>query len=387
MKTNPGILHLVSLFLPGISFISLLAINSLLSGTSLAAATDDLDAILKNAVDGTKTPAISALVIRDGRIAQQAVRGVRRNDGTDPVQLNDVWLIGSTGKPMTVALIARLVERGVLAWDRPLAEMLPELAGSMRPEYRPVTLVQLLSHRSGLPENIRDLKILDAYFADARPLPQQRLAFITEALKDAPAAAPGAEFGYCNTGFVIAAVIAERAMRTPFEELMQREVFHPLGMTSAGFGPTPGGQPQGHRAGKPATAAMTNSDEGVPLMYAPAGTVHMNPHDWAQFCLDQLAGSRGGGKLLAPASYRLMQTALPGGPVAMDWGVQPSIAGRKGPVLVHGGSDGNWLAWVVLFPATNNGVLVTANATDDMGGDKATKAVLGALFPSLSPAK
>jgi CubicO group peptidase (beta-lactamase class C family) len=82
-----------------------------------------------------------------------------------------------------------------------------------------------------------------------------------------------------------------------------------------------------------------------------------------------------------------MQTVQPGGPVAMDWGVQPSIAGRKGPVLVHGGSDGNWLAWVVLFPETNNGVLVTANATDDMGGDKATKAVLGALFPSLSPAK
>lgn len=387
MKTNPGILLLVSLFLPGIPFIRLLAITTLLSCATLAVATEELDAILKNAADGTKTPAISVLVIRDGQIAQQAVRGVRRNDGIDPVQINDVWLIGSTGKPMTVALIARLVERGVLSWDRPLAKMLPELADSMRPEYRPVTLVQLLSHRSGLPENIKDLKFLDTFFADVRPLPQQRLAFITEALKDAPAAAPDSAFVYCNTGFLIAAVIAERAMQTSFEDLMQREVFHPLGMTSVGFGPTHDGQPRGHRGGRPVTADMTNSDEGVPLMYAPAGNLHMNLRDWAQFCLDQLAGSRGGGKLLAPASYHLMQTVQPGGPVAMDWGVQPSIAGRKGPVFVHGGSDGNWLAWVVLFPETNNGVLVTANATDDMGGDKATQAVLGTLFPSLSPAK
>lgn len=387
MKANLGILLLVSRFLLGIRFIRLLAITTWLSCASLAMGTEDLDAILKKATDGTKTPAISVLVIRDGQIAQQAARGVRRSDGNDPAQINDVWLIGSTGKPMTVALIARLVERGVLSWDSPLAKMIPELADSMRPEYRPVTLVQLLSHRSGLPENIRDLKYLDTFFADDRPLPQQRLAFITEALKDAPVSAPGTAFGYCNTGFMIAAVIAERAMQTSFEDLMQREVFHPLGMTSVGFGPTHDGQPRGHRGGKPVTAAMTNSDEGVPLVFAPAGNLHMSLHDWAQFCLDQLAGSRGGGKLLAPASYRLMQTVQPGGPVAMDWGVQPSIAGRKGPVLVHGGSDGNWLAWVVLFPETNNGVMVTANAADDMGGDKAIQAVMATLFPSLSPAK
>jgi hypothetical protein len=82
-----------------------------------------------------------------------------------------------------------------------------------------------------------------------------------------------------------------------------------------------------------------------------------------------------------------MQTAQPDSAAGLDWGVQDSIAGRRGPVLAHGGSDGNSLAWVVLFPETGNGVLVAANAAEDMGGDQATKAVLGALFPSLSPKK
>ena len=70
----------------------------------------------------------------------------------------------------------------------------------------------------------------------------------------------------------------------------------------------------------------------------------------------------------------------------MDWGVQPWIAGRKGPVLTHGGSDGNWLAWVALFPETGNGLIVIANAAEDMGADKATMGVMGAVFPELAPA-
>ena len=308
-------------------------------------------------------------------------------DGKDPAQMKDVWLIGSTSKPMTIAMIARLVERGVLSWETPLAKMLPDLADTMRAEYRSVTLVQLLSHQSGMPENIVDLKFLDKFFADTRPLPAQRLAFITEALKDAPVGAPGAKFSYCNTGYLIAAVIAERATKASFEDLMRREVFAPLKMTSADFGPTRNGQIRGHRDGKPVTAAMTNSDDGVPMVYTAAGNMHMSLGDWALFCLDQLAGNRGAGKLLTPAGYRLMQTAQPGSPVGVDWGVQDGIAGRRGPVLVHGGSDGNWLAWAVLFPATDTGVLVVANAAADMGADKALQSALGALFPGLSPAK
>jgi len=89
---------------------------------------------------------------------------------------------------------------------------------------------------------------------------------------------------------------------------------------------------------------------------------------------------------LTPASYTLMQSAQPGSPSGLDWGVQPSIAGRQGPVLVHGGSDGNWLAWVVLFPAQNSGVIAIANAAEDMGADTATMGVLGGLFAELAPA-
>lgn len=362
-----------------------LAVSLLLAATTASAA-DDLKARIAQAMQGTTMPAMGVLVIRNGKVAEHAVQGVRRNDAAPPATIDDQWMIGSTGKPITVAMIARLVEQGVLGWDTPLSTLLPDLAAQMQPAYRDVTLVQLLSHRAGLPENLTDAAALDAFFVDTRPLPVQREAYVKAALAEAPMHPPGTEFAYSNSGFLIAAVIAERATGREVEALMQREVFQPLGMTGAGFGPTPAGQPLGHRGGKPVTKAPQKADDGVPPIYTAAGNLHMRLQDLALFAIDQLAGSQGKGTLLTPASYALMQTAQPGSGTGLDWGVQPSIAGRQGPVLVHGGSDGNWLAWVVLFPGQNNGVIAIANAAEDMGADQATMGVLGGLFAELAPA-
>ncbi|MCI3133184.1 serine hydrolase domain-containing protein [Phenylobacterium aquaticum] len=349
-----------------------------LAAGARAETAQDLQTLLASAMAGGHVPAMGAAVIRDGKIEAMAVRGVRRADQPAAVQLTDSWIIGSTAKPQTAALIARLVDRGVMSWDAPLAKMLPDLAEKMRPEYRAVTLVQLLSHQSGLPENIADLSVVEAYFKDPRPVSAQRLDYIARALAEAPAYAPGTDSGYSNTGFLIAAAVAERATVKTYETLIRQEVFAPLGMTTAGFAATGPGQPMGHDKGKP--VGPSNPD-----MFAPAGNLHMSLGDWAKFNADQLAGAKGRGRLLSAASYRLMQTQQPHAPNGLDWGVQSSIAGRKGPALIHGGSDGYWFAYVVLFPETGNGGLVIDNASAEMGGDAAAKTVLKALLAGLAP--
>ncbi len=256
----------------------------------------------------------------------------------------------------------------------------------MQPAYRSVTLVELLlSHRAGLAENPRDLDYVNRFYSDDRPLSEQRLDLISHALSEQPENVPGHEFVYSNTGFLIAAVIAERATQTSFEALMLQEVFGPLGMQHTGFGPTEGDQPRGHRVGVVITDVPLTTEDGVPMAYTPAGNLHMSLQDWALFCIDQLAGSHGRGTLLSDASYQLMQHTQPGSRPALT-GACRHRSPDAGPVWVHGGSDGNWLAWVALFPTTDSGVLVVANAAADMGGDGATHAVLEALLPGLSPA-
>jgi CubicO group peptidase (beta-lactamase class C family) len=272
------------------------------------ASAEDLEPVLAKAMEGSKVPATGILVIRNAKFSGEGVRGVRQNDGTDPVRLDDVWHIGSDGKAMTATLIARLVDRGVLSWSTPLDQMLPELAARRNPQYRSVTLLELLSHHSGLPHDIADGKVLQTMFADKTPasLAQRRYAYISRVLQEAPVASTTAS-SYSNTGRIIAAVIAERATGSSFEDLIRKEVFISLGMRRVGFGVTRPGQNLGHVAGKPATR------EVIPDFFAPAGNMYMPLHDWALFCIDQINGANGGGKLLKPQTYRLMQTAQPGG--------------------------------------------------------------------------
>jgi CubicO group peptidase (beta-lactamase class C family) len=340
-----------------------------------------LDVVLTQAMGGKAAPAMGILVIRDGKVAGEAVRGVRTLGGA-PVRTTDRWNLGSDGKAMTATMIARLVERGLLRWDAPLSEMLPELAADMRPEYRDVTLVDLFSHRAGLPENVSDEAFYKSFYADKRSFPEQRLAYLRRALSEAPVGPARGEPSYSNTGPLLAAAIAERAAGRPFERLMQDEVFEPLGMTSPVFGQTPGaGEPWGHVDGRIADKPFdANAD-----FFMPAGGVRMTLADWARFCIDQMAGEKGQGKLLKADSYRLLHTPQGGTMFALGWGAAPKMAGRAGPVLTHGGSDGNWFAWVALFPTGGNGVLVVSNAADSMGGDAAVMAAAKAVLPTLAP--
>jgi CubicO group peptidase (beta-lactamase class C family) len=233
-----------------------------------ALSTEDLQSILAKAMEGSKVPAMGLLLIRNGKVDAEAVRGVRRNDGADPVQIGDPWHLGSDGKAMTATMVARLVDQGVLSWTKPLDEMLPELAATMQPQYRKVTLIQLLSHHSGLPHDIIDEKVLQALFLDktSAPLSQKRLTYVARALQDSPVG-PTTASSYSNTGLIIAAVIAERTTGVAYEDLVRREVFEPLGMTHVGFGMTRPGQPFGHVDGHPG-----GPDNSNPPFFAPAGT-------------------------------------------------------------------------------------------------------------------
>ena len=103
-----------------------------------------------------------------------------------------------------------------------------------------MTLRELLSHRSGLPEDTSDTGFISGFHS-----------------------------------FLVAAAIAERAAGTPYETLMRREVFEPLGMRSVGYGTTHEGQPMGHVGGNP----VSKSEDSIPLMFAPAGNMHMSMRD------------------------------------------------------------------------------------------------------------
>lgn len=336
--------------------------------------------VLVEALAGKAVPGMTAVVIRDFSAEPELVAGLRALGAIEPVISGARWHLGSDGKAMTATMIARLVEAGALAWDRPLAQMLPDLAESMHPGYGDVTLPDLLSHHAGLPENTSDMDFFATFYDDVAPTTSQRLRYITRCLGETPIGPARAASSYSNTGPMIAAVCAERAMGRSFESLIVSEVFAPLNISSISFDQFGGpGEPLGHIDGRVAN----RPHDANPPMFAPAGAMRLSMRDWARFCIDQMKGEHGRGRLLAADSYRFLHApqrgSAEGGGWALGWGAAPHPMDLTGPALTHSGSDGNWYALVCLFPQTGNGVLVVSNAAESMAGDQSTLEALRAL--------
>lgn len=352
-----------------------------LGATRIEAAAPAID--LARFTAGTAVPGMAAIVIRDFQARSELVTGIRRLGRPARCRPGDRWHLGSNGKAMTATLIARLVERRALSWSTPLDRMLPGLAASMHASYRDVTLPDLLSHRSGLPENHSDTAFFNSFYADRAPPAAQRLRYIGSALAEAPAVAKRGEMSYSNTGLLVAAACAERATGRPFEALIRAELFRPLGMNSPSFDQFGGAhEPSGHVDGRPAG----RMGDPNPRMFAPAGAMRMSLSDWSRFCIDHMLGEHGSGRLLRTETYRFLHAGQGGTRSALGWGAAPSPLGLRGPALTHAGSDGNWYALVILFPETGNGALIVANAGESMGGDHAASAAIHALAMSLAPA-
>lgn len=354
----------------------------LFSSASALAATvpqDPYQSLLARAMQDRQIPAMAVLVIRHGAIAQESFRGVRAGPGSPPVARDDLWHIGSDTKAMTATLIAHLVERGTLGWNTPLVRALPQLAPAMQSGYRGITLVDMFSHRAGFKDLI-DSDFYNAFYSDKRPLHSQRLAYLRMALAQPPAYRPGTQNLYSNRGALLAAFIAEQKTGAGWEALMRREIFAPLGMRSAGFGPTAAGQNLGHEKRVPVSG--TRADD--PAVLAPAGGVHITMDDWARFAIDQMKGEHGKGKLLKPETYRFVHTGQGGTIYGLGWGVRRQLDGLNGRFLTHAGSNGFWWARIVLFPDSESGLLIAANAGLDDGADKASDLVEKAIVPRLA---
>jgi CubicO group peptidase (beta-lactamase class C family) len=318
---------------------------------------------------------VGAMLLGDRLLASGAI-GIRKIGSAQPIQISDHMHIGSCTKAMTATMIGSLVEGGKLSWNSTFRTIFPEFADQFHPQFRGVTLSQLLTHRAGLPPNT-------SWWTLPGTTPsEQRRALLTTMLQGPPLTWPGSTYAYSNLGYTLAGVMAEQVTSEAWETLMQRRLFEPLGMTSAGFG-TPGKrgsvtQPWGHH--KDGEDIKPTQQDNAPSI-GPAGTVHCSVPDWAKFAALHLAGERGDSKLLKPATLKTLHTPPPACEYAGGWiVVERSWAG--GAALNHNGSNTSWYASIWLAPARNFAILVATNQGDtqaERASDQAVTALIRAL--------
>ena len=332
---------------------------------------EDISMLLANVREEHQVPGmVAAVADSDGVIALGAV-GNRKNKTNSPITTDDCFHIGSCTKSMTATMCAMLVEDGKLKWTTTVAESLPNLAEKIHPDFRSVTLEQLLCHRSGLPEDRKpDLAIWPRIMTLKGDLRDQRRSLVELVMGRPPEKAADTAFAYSNMGFTIAGAMAEGVTGESYETLMKKRLFNPLGMKSAGFGAPAGGtelkQPVGHDYifGMYSAVPPGPGSDNPPVI-TPAGCVHCSITDWAKYAMLHLRAARGKPKLLKAETFKKLHTDVHDQHYAFGWAIVDDAKWANGPVLAHDGSNGRWYAAVVIAPKVDLALLVATNAADE----------------------
>ncbi|MCY2978475.1 MAG: alpha/beta fold hydrolase [Planctomycetota bacterium] len=342
-----------------------------------------ISGILADVVAKYGVPGLSASVVIGGQTMTGSA-GVRVEGTQVKVQTNDRFAIGSTTKAMTATLAGILVERGMLHWDSTIAQLFPELKATMKPEYRNVTIEQLLQHRGGVVADGDASPELAQKVANYKgPDSQARLALLPDILKERLPVRVG-EFRYSNAGYAVAGAMMERVTRIPYEQLMQRTIFSPLGMSSAVFSPPPSNprnpqQPIGHLPdGTPAPGDRPPFSYLAAVLRPAGSDLRMNATDWSKFVRIHLGQSVNGVRLLKPETITRLQKpiAIEGtnglSAYAIGWELLDAssigLSTKFGRILTHQGSDGVWLSEVTAFADLGFSIQILANGTTDKNG-------------------
>ena len=321
-------------------------------------------------VDKGEAAGIVTLIASKDKILHLSAVGKTDLAGSRQMRPDDIFWIASMSKPITAACIGMLVDDGKLAFDDPVAKYLPEFAG------KPITLRQVLTHTSGLPEvNTRDPHL--TLEQTSKRIAQEPLNF-----------QPGSRWSYSTAGLDVMGRVVEVVSRMPFDRFLQTRVFDPLGMKDTSFWITAQKYPRMAHTYQWVPAESRLRETTISFMYGTEVTDRQRPplggaglfstaEDMARFYQMMLNKGRASGRvLLKPetvAELTRKQTgdlrARPG----MPWGlgfcvVEDPSAMEANKILSpgsfgHGGaySTQSWadpgkdLIWIVMFERTGKG--------------------------------
>lgn len=325
----------------------ILASVALVLATSVTDISSDVEAARK----ANNLPALAVSVVNARGLVAHGVAGVRKIGAPARASISDAFHIGSCTKPMTATVIATLVQDGRMSWDQTIGQAFPDWK-DIRDDYRDVRVVDLLTHEGGLPDFGEE--------EDFKGAPVPRTEFAHYALTKPPVVPPRTAFKYSNAGYVVAAVMAERAAHDRWETLIRTRIFQALHLKSAGLG-----WPDklwGHTLKKETwTPVDPRGSYQLGERIAPAGDVHMSADDLAEFLRAHLRALRGERTLITPEAAKFMHTKR----IKSGAGFGVQKVGDFEPVSVYSGSADTFVTVFAIAPEQDVAVVVDTNGASE----------------------
>jgi CubicO group peptidase (beta-lactamase class C family) len=181
-----------------------------------------LDGIADELMRKSGIPGMAVAVVHGGKTVYAKGFGVKDVRTGDKVDTDTVFQLASLSKPLGATVVAHQVGEHAISWDTPLLSKLPWFALSDPVVTRMVTIGDMYSHRSGLPDHAGDL--LEDLGYDRR--------YVLERLKQLPLAPFRISYAYTNFGLTAGAEAVAVNAGESWEDLSQQVLYQPLGMTS-----------------------------------------------------------------------------------------------------------------------------------------------------------
>jgi len=303
-------------------------------------------------------------VMRDGKVVLVKAYGAADLEDGQPVKPDTIFRIGSITKQFTSAMLLMLVERGQLSLSDPIAKYLPEI-----PRSDGITVRHLLDHTSGIHS------YTDRTFVETRATryhtTDDMVAYIAGQAEPIDFA-PGTDYRYNNSGYVLAGAVIERVTGKPYATALQDMILTPLGLTDSAF--------EDERTVLPRRAKGYAQRDGVlahpmPLSWSAAGSAGA----MRSTATDLLRWHHAllGGKVVKPESLALMTTpsrlkdgtlvkqlATPDPPdqAPMDYGLGLSVGTQGGRRVVgHWGAINGFNACLFSYPDERTTMVLLVN--------------------------
>jgi CubicO group peptidase (beta-lactamase class C family) len=330
-----------------------------------------IDKLVTETLAKSKTPSASIAIVRDGRIILAKAYGKAAE--SIPVSTPELpYQIASNSKQFTAMALLLLEDEGKLDLDDKVSKYLPGISGADE-----IALRQLLSHTSGL----QDYWPQDFSFpAMARPTtPQQILDIWAKKPLDY---APGTQWQYSNTGYVVAGQIVEKVAGEPLFSFLQKRIFRPLGMNSVvdmdkAIGPD---FPQGY--GRAALGPVRVETPAAPGWLYAAGELSMTPTDLAKWNIARM------NRAFIPAddweeqerTVRLTE----GKDTNYGLGVYNRVSnGRR--MISHGGESAGFLSANNVYPDLKAAIVVMTNTWSSGAYSQISRGLAEIVLPAVSP--
>lgn len=367
----------------------LACVMAAIAGVAGAAEPASLRAERDAAFDATferyKLPGLAVGVVRDGQVVYLRTAGERVAGSGEKIDADTLFKIASNSKAMTAGVLARLVDAGKLAWDDPVTKHLPQFRMHDPWVTQQMQVRDLLIHNSGLGLGAGDLMLWP------EPNTFTRADIIAGLQHLRPTHSFRANYAYDNLLYVVAGEVAAAAGGAPYEALVKREVFAPLGMNRCQVGEwnrvRVGNVAQPHMATRDGNRVIREDGEVVPdITSMAAGGIRCSLKDmltWVGMWLSPDATPA----WLSPAQRKAVWTAHMPMPVsarmrawdnshfsAYGYGWRLSDVDGVWKVA-HTGTLAGMYSSVILLPDQRTGIVILIN-----GEGEAARTALGAVL-------